>query len=325
MNKRVLSGIRPTGKLHIGNYLGAINSWIRLQESEDCYFMIADWHVLTTDYESGASIKDTVLQVAIDLLSSGIDHNKCILFVQSSVQAHAELSLILSMITPLSWLERNPTYKEQMRELEGRELHTHGFLGYPVLQAADILLYRANSVPVGDDQLPHIELTREIARRFNYLYKKVFTEPEALLTNTPRIPGTDGRKMSKSYNNCLYLSDSRDDIQKKIKKMFTDPARKRKTDPGNPDKCPVCFYQNILNKDQVEEIKEGCRKATIGCSDCKKIFIEKCINFLEPIWEKRAWYEQHIPDIKEILACGTQRASEVANGILENVRNAIRI
>ncbi|MBN1492966.1 MAG: tryptophan--tRNA ligase, partial [Candidatus Omnitrophica bacterium] len=242
MKKRILSGIRPTGKLHIGNYFGAITNWVELQESGECFFMIADWHVLTTDYDSGSDISATVLDVAIDLLASGIDPEKCTLFVQSSVNAHAELALILSMITPLSWLERNPTYKEQIQELTGRELHTHGFLGYPVLQAADILLYDADVVPVGEDQLPHLELTREIARRFNHLYGALFKEPQAMLTQVPKLPGTDGRKMSKSYDNCIYLADALDVVDNKIKTMMTDPARKRRTDPGTPAKCPVYAY-----------------------------------------------------------------------------------
>lgn len=325
MEKRVLSGIRPTGKLHLGNYLGAISNWISLQEENECYYMIADWHVLTTDYESGAMIKDVVCDVAIDLLASGLNPEKCSLFVQSHVPMHAELALILSMITPLAWLERNPTYKEQMKELSGRDLHTHGFLGYPVLQAADILLYEADCVPVGEDQLPHIELTREIARRFNHIYGAVLKEPQSLLTQTPKIPGTDGRKMSKSYNNGIYLSDTADVVENKIKKMFTDPARKLRTDVGTPEKCPVFCFQNIFNKGQVPEIQEGCRTAGIGCSDCKKMLIKQYTEFMQPLWEKRAYYESHGDEIRDILCEGDKKAVTVASSVLQKVRENVKI
>ncbi|MFC1809699.1 tryptophan--tRNA ligase [Candidatus Omnitrophota bacterium] len=325
MKKRILSGIRPTGELHIGNYFGAISNWVTLQEENECFFMIADWHVLTTDYDSGAEIKETSLQVAIDLLASGIDPKKCTLFVQSSVQEHAELALMLSMVTPLAWLERNPTYKEQIQELKGRELHTHGFLGYPVLQAADILLYEADSVPVGGDQLPHIELTREIARRFNYIYGNVFKEPQALLTPISKLPGTDGRKMSKSYNNCIYLSDTRDVIEGKIKKMFTDPARKRRNDKGHPDKCPVCYYQTIFNKENLDEIKKGCSTAGIGCMDCKKMLLDKFLPFMETLSSKRSKYEAERESVTAILEKGAQVARAKARSVLEKARQLVKI
>jgi len=274
MSKRILSGTRPTGPLHIGNYFGAIQSWVENQ-NDNAFYMIADWHVLTTEYDKEVSIGEITFTVALDLLSCGLDPKKCTLFVQSQVKAHAELALILSMITPISWLERNPTFKEQLRELKGRELNTHGFLGYPVLQSADILLYQADLVPVGEDQLPHIELTREIARRFNHLFGDTFKEPEALLTNTPKLPGTDGRKMSKSYDNCVYISDTAKTVEAKLRTMMTDPARKRRNDPGEPTKCPVFAYHDIFNDESKEEIAQGCRSASIGCLDCKAVLSKK--------------------------------------------------
>lgn len=325
MKERILSGIRPTGKMHMGNYLGAIANWVRFQEKAECFFMIADWHVLTTDYESHTSIRDMVTELAVDLLASGVDPDACTLFVQSAVPAHAELTLILSMITPLSWLERNPTFKEQIRELQGRELHTHGFLGYPVLQAADILLYNADSVPVGEDQLPHIELTREIVRRFNFIYGELFKEPKSLLTPTPKIPGTDGRKMSKSYNNCLYLSDTAEVLTEKVMKMLTDPARKRRHDPGDPDKCPVFYFHQIFNPGEVEEIREGCSTAAIGCIDCKKKLLAKLIPFMEPIWERRNALLSDLGAIESILDTGKERATQVATAMLSRVRDTIKI
>jgi tryptophanyl-tRNA synthetase len=325
MKKRILSGIRPTGKLHIGNYFGAVKNWASLQEANECFFMIADWHVLTTDYDAGNAISDTVIEVAIDLLASGIDPKKCTLFVQSRISAHAELALMLSMITPLAWLERNPTYKELIQELQGRELHTHGFLGYPVLQAADILLYSADAVPVGEDQLPHIELTREIVRRFNHIYGKLFKEPQALLTETPKIPGTDGRKMSKSYDNCIYLSDDRSVVESKVNKMFTDPARQRRNDPGHPEKCPVFCYHKTFGTDRLHEIKVGCETAAIGCLDCKKRLFEKLLPFMDGIASRRAVYTENKARVLEILNEGTLQARAVAHGVLGKVRSLVKI
>lgn len=324
MATRVLSGTRPTGKLHLGNYLGAVDNW-RKYQSEDSFYMIADWHAMTTEYDSKVRIKDNVREIILDYLSTGLDPEKCTIFVQSDVPAHAELSLMLSMITPISWLERNPTYKELMSELKGKDLRTHGFLGYPVLQAADILLYDADLVPVGEDQLPHIELTREIARRFNHLYGETFKEPKESLTETKKLPGLDGRKMSKSYKNCIYISDSAEDVEKKVRSMKTDPGRQRRDDKGNPDVCTVCFYHDLLNKDRVEAIKADCREATIGCVDCKKECAAVMNAFLEPMRERRKYYEDNYSKVEEILKSGAEKANEAANATLNRAREAVGI
>jgi len=324
MAVRVLSGTRATSKLHLGNLLGALENW-KKYESEEAFFMIADWHALTTEYASKVPIHENVKDILLDYLACGLDPDVCTIFVQSHVHEHAELSLMLSMITPLSWLERNPTYKDQIKELKGKELHTHGFLGYPVLQAADILLYQADIVPVGDDQLPHLELTREIARRFNFLYGDTFKEPKAALTKAKKLPGTDGRKMSKSYDNCIYIADSADDVLKKMKTMITDPARKRREDKGHPEVCPVCYYHEIFNTGQVAEIKEKCRSAEIGCVDCKKICAEKVNVFLEPMRVRREKYSDDDALLDTILINGAKKASEVASETLAQAKEGIGI
>ncbi len=324
MATRVLSGTRATSKLHLGNLFGALENWKKFQ-SEESFYMIADWHAMTTEYASKMSFKDNVREIALDYLACGLDPKICTIFVQSQVHEHAELNLILSMITPLSWLERNPTFKDQIKEQKGKDLHTHGFLGYPVLQAADILLYNADIVPVGEDQLPHLELTREIARRFNYLYSETFKEPKAALTKTKKLPGTDGRKMSKTYNNCIFISESAEDVEEKIKAMITDPARKRRQDKGHPEVCPVCYYQEIFNPDQVEDIKKQCRKAQIGCVDCKKICIEKVNQFLDPMREKRNFYSKNISQVDDILKTGAKKAQSIASHTLQTAKAAIGI
>ncbi len=324
MKKRILSGTRPTGKLHLGNYLGAVENWKKIQ-SEDAFFMIADWHALTTEYETHSEIRNNVIEVTLDYLASGIDPEKCTIFVQSHVKEHAELALLLSMITPLSWLERNPTYKDQIEELKGKELHTHGFLGYPVLQAADILLYKADLVPVGEDQLPHLELTREIARRFNHLYGKVFPEPEAMLNQVTKLPGTDGRKMSKSYNNCIYLADPPEVVKKKIMTMVTDPARKRRYDKGNPDVCPVFYYDKIFNPSVVAAVNAGCRSAELGCVEDKEMLVEAMSKFLTPIYEKRKELEKNRKKIEEILAEGAKRAGKIARETMAQAKEKVGI
>ncbi|MDP3919819.1 MAG: tryptophan--tRNA ligase [Candidatus Omnitrophota bacterium] len=323
MSLRILSGTRPTGKLHLGNLLGAIENYKKLQ-GQDSFFMIADWHALTTEYESHTEIADNVYEVITDYLAGGLDPEQCTIFVQSEVPEHAELALMLGMITPLGWLERNPTYKDQLKELAGRELHTYGFLGYPVLQAADILLYKAVKVPVGEDQLPHLELTREIARRFHHLYgAEVFPEPEAILTEVPRIPGLDGRKMSKSYNNCIYLADSPDVVIKKVKSMVTDPGRKRREDKGNPEVCPVFFYHKLLNADQVDTVASECREAQRGCVDCKLEMAGKLNEFMDPIRERREKWVRQKDQVKDILARGRVRAREVASETMAEVMAAV--
>ncbi|MBN1688644.1 MAG: tryptophan--tRNA ligase [Candidatus Omnitrophica bacterium] len=323
MSSRVLSGTRPTGCLHLGNLMGALENFKKLQ-GEDSFFMIADLHALTTEYEEKASLRERVMEVVIDYLASGLDPDQCTIFVQSEISAHAEMALLLSMITPLGWLERNPTYKDQLRELQGRELHTHGFLGYPVLQTADIVLYKAEKVPVGEDQLPHLELAREIVRRFHYLYKEeIFPEPQAVLTQVPRIPGLDGRKMSKSYDNCIYLSDSAEVVKKKAKTMITDPARKKREDKGHPEVCPVFLFHQLFNASEKEKVAQECREAMRGCVDCKMEMIEKLNDFLEPIRKRREQWMKKKDQVEKILNHGRRKASQVANQTLLEAMRAM--
>jgi tryptophanyl-tRNA synthetase len=324
--KRILSGMRPTGPLHLGNLLGALANWVNMQDEYDCFFFIADWHALTSDYDNTAPIEDYRKEIMLDWLSAGLTTEKSTLFVQSRVKEHAELFLILSMITPVPWLERNPTYKEQIGQLSNKDLSTFGFLGYPVLQAADIIMYKPYGVPVGVDQAPHVEITREIARRFNFLYGNVFPEPEVILTETPKILGTDRRKMSKSYDNAIFLSDSPETISKKVAGMITDPQRARRSDPGNPDVCNVYdFHKLYTSPEMVAEIDQNCRSAQIGCVDCKKIMAKNLIAALEPIREKRAYYEQRPREVEEIMIEGSNKASETARQTMEGVRSAVRI
>jgi len=324
--ERVLSGIRPTGKLHLGNLLGALDNWKNLQSQFQCFFFIADWHALTTEYADTAEIRQNIVEMTIDMLAAGLDPNESTLFVQSQVPEHAELHLLLSMITPLPWLERNPTYKELQQELSNRDLATYGFLGYPVLQAADILIYKANYVPVGVDQLPHIELTREIARRFNFIYREVFPLPEAKLTEFPKVPGTDGRKMSKSYNNCIYLSDSPEEIVAKVNPMITDPARARRYDPGNPEVCPVFDYHKIFTPVVEQEYcASGCRTAAIGCLECKEVLLKHLLAYLAPLQERRSQLVKDLRGIQETLSEGSKKARSVAGTTLAEAKEAIGI
>src|SRR3954453_2831967 len=288
--KRVLSGMRSTGKLHLGNFVGALENWVRMQNQFDCFFFIADWHALTTDYADTSQVKQNSVEVLMDWLAAGLDPEKSVLFVQSHVPAHAELHLLLSMITPLGWLERVPTYKEQRDNIQEKDLGTYGFLGYPVLQSADILIYRGDYVPVGEDQVPHIELTREIARRFNLFYagkrEYIFPEPKPLLTPMPKLPGTDGRKMSKSYGNAVLLSDPEPEIRQKLKTMVTDPARVRRTDPGNPHVCPVYSLHKIYSSpEKIKEVEVGCTTAGIGCIQCKGWVADNLITQIRPLQE----------------------------------------
>jgi tryptophanyl-tRNA synthetase len=324
-SSRVLSGTRPTGKLHLGNYLGAVENFNKLQ-GQEAFFMVADLHALTTEYESKSKIADQVFEVVLDYLASGLDPAQCTMFIQSEVPQHAEMALLLSMITPLSWLERNPTYKDQLRELDGRELHTHGFLGYPVLQAADILLYKPQRVPVGEDQLPHLELTREIVRRFHSLYGvQIFPEPQAVLTVTPKVLGLDGRKMSKSYDNCIYLADSAEVVDKKVRGMMTDPARKRREDKGNPEVCPVYFHHKLFNQKNVPTVAEECRTATRGCVECKKEMADSLNAFLDPIRKRRNEWMTRKDEIRKILDQGRQKAQAVASQTLLETMKAMGI
>jgi tryptophanyl-tRNA synthetase len=324
--KRILSGMRPTGPLHLGNLHGALANWVKMQEQYDCFFFIADWHALTSDYEDTGSISGYIHNMLIDWLSAGLSPEKSTLFIQSHIKEHAELFLILSMITPVPWLERNPTYKDQIVQLSNKDLSTFGFLGYPVLQAADIIIYKANGVPVGVDQVPHVEITREIARRFNYFYGNVFPEPESILTETPKILGIDRRKMSKSYNNAIYFSDSPDEIAASVSRMLTDPQRARKSDPGDPDVCNVYeFHKFYSDTKTVDRINQECRTAKIGCVECKKIMAQNLIKALEPMREKREYYEARPQLVDDIIKDGCAKARRVARRTMAEVRAAINL
>lgn len=327
MPDRVLSGMRPTGPLHLGHWLGALENWKKLQEGHECFFMVADLHALMGEYENPSGIRQQSVEMVIDWLACGIDPEKNTLFIQSRVPEHAELAVILGMFTPLGWLERNPTYKEQLREIEGRDLTTYGFLGYPVLQAADILLYKANKVPVGEDQLAHLELTREIVRRFKHLYKKdVFREPEAILTKQARLLGTDRRKMSKSYGNAINFSDSPEATKKKVLSMITDPARIRATDPGHPDVCNVyAYYQIFTNEKITAQAHDWCVGATKGCTDCKGGFAELLNQKMEPIRERRNTLIKDAKKVEEILDAGCAKARRVAQGTMAEVRELLHL
>jgi len=318
--------MRPSGKLHLGHFHGVLENWIRLQKESASFFFVADWHALTTEYNNPSNIQDNIKEMALDWLSCGIDPDKSTIFLQSAVKEHAELHLLLSMITPLSWLERNPTYKEQLEEVKDKDLHTYGFLGYPVLQTADIIIYKADMVPVGIDQAPHLELSREITRRFNFLYGKIFPEPQTLLTETPKLLGTDGRKMSKSYNNAIFLSDPPDVIEKKILPMMTDPARQRRTDKGNPEICPVYFLHRIYSTPEtITWVEKGCTTAGIGCIECKKSLIPSIIKRLEPIQNKRQELVKKPDIVNDVLNKGTQKAREIAQATMTGVRKAMKI
>jgi tryptophanyl-tRNA synthetase len=325
MKQRVVSGMRASGRLHIGHYHGVLENWIKMQDSYDCFFFVADWHSLTTEYADTSGIAQSIRDMVLDWVAFGLDPEKCVVFRQSLVPHHSELNLILSMITPVSWLERNPTYKEMLDNIEQRDLTTFGFLGYPVLMAADIILYKATRVPVGQDQLPHLEITREIARRFNHLYGAVFPEPEALLTETPKLPGLDGRKMSKSYNNSIYLSDSAEETSKKIMSMMTDPARVRRNDPGEPDIC-VAFNLHRLYVPQknLEEIIPACRNATIGCVECKKILVGCMNERLAPFRARREELAANPGFVDELLQEGSRKASLISDAVMTQVRTALK-
>jgi tryptophanyl-tRNA synthetase len=376
MRKRVLSGMRPTGKLHLGNYMGALYNWVRLQHEYECYFFIADWHALTTDYADVSKLPENSREVALDFLAAGLDPEKCVLFVQSAVKQHAELHLLFSMITPLGWLERVPSYKDQQEQLKEKDLATYGFLGYPLLQSADILIYQPDFVPVGQDQVAHVELTREVARRFNFFYPKdgkllspvrthkaedgrsaefpmvlppgaqsvdvrdlrerdnlveafnggqnILPEPKVLLTPSPKLPGTDGRKMSKSYGNTILLSDPEPIVRQKLKPMVTDPARIRRSDPGNPEVCPVFDLHKVFSSAETQaQAREGCTTAGIGCIECKSWVADAIVAELAPIQERRAKYEANPALVAEILQSGNSRAAARAEQTMQEVRAAM--
>ena len=322
--KRVLSGMRPTGKLHLGNYVGALQNWVGMQDEYECYFCVVDWHALTTDYADTSKVKENSLEVVFDWLAAGLDPERSVIFMQSHVPAHAELHLLLSMITPLGWLERVPTYKEQRENIQDKDLGTYGFLGYPLLQAADILIYKANAVPVGEDQVAHIEITREIARRFNGFYGEVFPEPQTLLTPAKKLPGTDGRKMSKSYGNTIQMADPEPVVRQKLKTMVTDPARVRRTDKGNPDVCPVGDLHKIFSsKETMAKVYEGCRSAGIGCIECKSWAADALVELLSPMQERRKKFEENPRLAWDILEAGSERARKTAGETMKDVRAAM--
>ncbi len=328
--RRVLSGMRPTGHLHMGHYKGVLENWLQLQRQHQCYFFAADWHALTTDYANPDIVRQTIWDMLIDWLAVGIDPAQSVIFIQSEVPEHAELHLLFSFMTPLPWLERVPTYKDQIEQLREKDLGTYGFLGYPLLQAADILIYLADAVPVGEDQVPHVELTREVARRFNHLYRKqgqpLFPEPAALLMPAAKLPGLDGRKMSKSYGNTIELAESWKTTEKKIKTMPTDPARVRRDDPGTPEKCPVWAYHRIYSSDEErQELDAGCRSAGIGCLDCKKVLLCHLEEELQPIRERREAIAGRMDDVRDIVREGNKKARLQASRTMDKVRRALKM
>ena len=325
-NKRIVSGMRPTGKLHLGHFHGVLSNWLELQRNFDCFFFAADWHSLTTEYANTDGIKDSIHEMVLDWLAFGIDPEKSVIFEQSRVPQHAELNLILSMITPVSWLERNPTYKEMQENLDTKDLSTFGFLGYPVLMASDIIVYKAERVPVGQDQIPHLEITREIARRFNHLYGEVFPEPAALLTETPKVLGLDGRKMSKSYGNAIFLSDDAEETRKKVLSMMTDTLRPYKRDPGEPDRCIAFTLHSLyVPQEKRDEIVVACRGAELGCVDCKKILAGCMIDTLAPFRAKREELARQSGLVHEVLAEGSRKAEVVAKQTMVEVRTALKV
>jgi tryptophanyl-tRNA synthetase len=310
----------------LGNLVGALQNWVKLQDDYESFHFVADWHMLTTDYADTADLHANTWEMVADWLAAGLDPEKATFFIQSLLPEHAELHLLFSMVTPLGWLERVPTYKEQLDNIKDRDLHTYGFLGYPVLQAADILMYKAQYVPVGEDQVAHVELTREIARRFNSFYGRVFPEPRVLLTPTPKLPGTDGRKMSKSYDNAIFLGDAPDVVSSKLATMITDPARKRRTDPGNPDVCPVFDLHKVFSSSEtIDRVNRECRTAEIGCLDCKKLLAQHLNESLAPIQERRKPYEQNPQRVWDILEAGTAKARQVAQATMAEVRAAVKL
>jgi tryptophanyl-tRNA synthetase len=322
----VLSGLRPTGRIHLGNYFGAIRNWVELQDRYASLVFIADWHALTSDYADPSKVHDATFEAAADLLAAGIDPQRCTMFLQSEVKEHAELHLLLSMVTPLPWLERVPTFKDQQQQLQEKELNTYGFFGYPLLQTADIVIYRANFVPVGEDQASHLELSREIVRRFNNFYGDVFPEPQPLFTATPKVPGLDGRKMSKSYGNTIPLTASADDIRSLVSTMFTDPNRVRRSDPGNPDICNLFQFHKLFSDDAtIARVDHECRTAQIGCVQDKKLLADIIVEKLAPIRARREEIDRNPEIVWDALRAGNERARARATETLELVRKAMKV
>jgi tryptophanyl-tRNA synthetase len=324
---RIFSGMQPSGKFHLGNYMGALENWVKLQNDYECFFAIVDWHALTSSFEDTAKMPDYIHEMALDWLSAGLDPERNVIFVQSQVKEHAELHLLLSMITPLSWLERVPTYKDKLLQLgsQGKDINTYGFLGYPELMTADIVLYKADTVPVGEDQAPHLELTREIVRRFNYLYKPVFPEPKPYFSKASLLPGIDGRKMSKSYGNEISFSANPDELRARVRMMVTDPQRIKKNDPGHPEVCTVFTFHKLFNSAETVEITGNCRNAAVGCVQCKNQLAERMIDLLADVHARRRELEANPGRVGEILAYGAQRARKVAAATMEEVRAAMNM
>ncbi len=323
---RIVSGMRPTGRLHLGHYVGVLKNWVELQKNNECYFFVADWHALSTSYEDKLNLKRLSRELVKDWLSAGVEANSNVIFIQSHIKEHSELYLLLNMITPLGWLERNPTYKDQLEQIKNKDIHTAGFLTYPVLQTADIILYDAEAVPIGEDQKPHLEIAREIVRRFHHLYDKkeepIFKEPKEILSPTPRLLGLDGKKMSKSYNNAIYLSDTKDEVWQKLRGAVTDPQRVKKTDPGNPEVCLIYDYHKAFSPDEVvKKVEEGCRTAGIGCVECKKWCAASIEEVLEPMRQRRASLDDEM--VEDIIQKGEKRAKEEAAKKMEAVNRAI--
>jgi tryptophanyl-tRNA synthetase len=325
MKKRVLSGMRPTGRLHLGHYFGALKNYVSMQEEYDCFFMSADWHALTTDYADTSKVKENTFEMIADWLTAGLDPQKCVIFKQSEVPQHSELFLILSMIAPLGWLYRCPTYKEQINEIKNKDLSNYGFLGYPVLMSADILLYRANFVPVGEDQLSHLEFSREITRRFNNFYGEVLIEPQAKLTQTAKVPGIDARKMSKSYGNSVFLGETDEAVKETVKNMFTDPLKIKKDDPGHPEGCVVFAFHKIFDAQNFERLKAQCKAGGLGCVSCKKSLVEMLSVFMKPLAQKRNELMADKSYLEKILNEGAQKARQAAAQTMKEIRKAMKI
>ena len=326
MKQTVLSGLRPTGRVHLGNYFGAVRNWIQLQEKYECFYFVADWHALTSDYADPSKVHDATYDAVADWLAAGMDPEKSTIFLQSEVKQHAELHLLLSMVTPLPWLERVPTFKDQQAQLEDKDLNTYGFLGYPLLQTADIIVYRANLVPVGEDQASHLELSREIVRRFNNFYGPVFPEPQPLFTATPKVPGLDGRKMSKSYGNTIPLTASADEVRALVSTMFTDPNRVRRSDPGNPDICNLFQFHRIFSTPETfARVDHECRTAQIGCVQDKKLLADIMVETLRPIRARREEIDRDPSIVWDVLREGSRKARERAGETLALVRDAMKI
>lgn len=323
--KRIMSGMRPTGKLHLGNYFGALENWVKLQDEYEAFHSIVDWHALTTGYEDNLNLKENIFNMAVDWLTAGLDPNKCKIFVQSEIKEIAELHLLLSMVIPVTWLERCPTYKDQLTNLSNKNIATYGFLGYPCLMASDILLPKAEVIPVGEDQVPHLEMSREIARRFNHIYGETFPEPQALLTKMKVLPGLDGRKMSKSYENTIALSDAPEEVTKKVKSMITDPLKIKKDDPGHPEVCSVYAYHKIFSQGEAENICSMCKAGASGCVSCKSVLAKNLVGFMDPMYTKRMELLKDKDFVWDILRTGTRATKADAKEKMSEIKEKMNL